>query len=736
MIYNIDDVNIVDIIANIPILKRGRGNPVTTRTAWNYKNVICAFDIETSKIKTGSHRGAGGKKIDEHIAAMYIWQFQIGIDYTIIGRTWQQFNDMISDICGALSSDERLLIYVHNLSYEFQFLRDKKILGTYISDRSVFCVKPRTVLKFMCCNDKLEWRCAYLHSNMSLDEFTHKMGVQHQKLSGEEFDYSKYRDADTVLTDREMEYCVNDVIGLVEALYKELNVDDDTLYTIPLTSTGYVRRDVKKALRSMPHMYIAKQLPTFDEYMMLREAFRGGNVHASRYYSGVRINGQIRSMDIASSYPNVQINCKFPISQFYDVDESKKNIDGVLSMIKHHKAVLMRVALWDLHLINEFYPVPYLSRDKCRNILDAEYDNGRILQAAYLETTITDIDLKIIMSMYECSVEVLDCKFANYGYLPDPMRDVIRDYYVRKTKLKNVKGEEVYYTKSKNKLNSVYGMTATQVLKISDCYYNGEYAPGIWDTDETGADKFLPLTDTNWNELYHMAYDKAKPILPYQWGVWTTAAARMSLQEGIDYVGWDRFVYCDTDSVYYIGDIDLNGLNKSRIQQSIKNNACATDIKGVTHYMGVFEQDSKTYKSFLTYGAKKYAYIDEHDELHITIAGVSKESGAAELNKHADRINSRNTGKHVDGLDIMKPDFVFTDAGGTESVYNDEPIDSYTFNGKTFYVPTNIVINESTYKIGLSNDYMSLLKRILDNNLTHLFFENSNNLPIDSLEHF
>ena len=63
-----------------------------------------------------------------------------------------------------------------------------------------------------------EFRCSYLHSNMSLEVFLEKMGVEDLKQSGEEFDYSKIRYPWTPLSDQEMKYIVNDVKGLVEAL--------------------------------------------------------------------------------------------------------------------------------------------------------------------------------------------------------------------------------------------------------------------------------------------------------------------------------------------------------------------------------------------------------------------------------------------------------------------------------------------------------------------------------------
>ena len=200
-----------------------RGNPHGRKKNKRYCNAVCAFDIETTTLP------------DLEQAIMYIWQFQLDETVTIIGRTWEEFLEFLRNVREAIRP-KVLCIYVHSLSFEFQFLK-----GIYAFQQDeVFAVEPRKILK---CTmyDTFEFRCSYLHSNMSLAAFTKKMGVPDAKLS--DFDYSKVRYPWTELTEDELHYCINDVRGLVQALKREMSMDHDTLYTIPLTSTGYVRRD-------------------------------------------------------------------------------------------------------------------------------------------------------------------------------------------------------------------------------------------------------------------------------------------------------------------------------------------------------------------------------------------------------------------------------------------------------------------------------------------------------------
>lgn len=594
---------------------------------------------------------------------MYIWQWHFDGIATVIGRTWQEFLDFAQTISREIAP-LKLVTYVHNLAFEFSYLKG---IHRFEPD-DVFSAQPRKPIT--CKMWQIEFRCSRFLTNMSLDEYTHKMGIEHAKLSG--FDYDKIRYPDTPLTDFELEYCIHDVQGLVEALKVDMQTTKDTLASIPLTSTGYVRRDAKKGM--MPLQYrqaVNRMLPDAETYRMELEAFRGGDTHANRYYTGYIVKN-VRSADRSSSYPDVEVNDKFPMSAFYDVIVDTR---GLMRLLEQGKAILVRVGIYGLTQANKYFGAPYLPRAKCRNILNAVYDNGRILSCDYLETTITDIDLQIILHDYKFNkLEVLNCKFAKYARLPAPLRELNKKLYNEKTSLKGVPGQEVYYMKQKNKLNSIYGMTAERPVKDT-----ARYNPD---------DGFYTIDPGDFDQMNHA-------WLNYAWGVWVTAWARYRLREGIWLAGED-FVYCDTDSVKYVGDIDFTAYNAERILHSKQNGAFATDPAGNIHYMGVYEDDG-FYNEFITWGAKKYAY-DINGKLAITVAGVGKKQGAIEL---------ANAG----GLKAFHPPFVFTAAGGLEAVYNDNivPVKYTAPNGKTYTITSNLTLRPSTYTLGLADDYMELL---------------------------
>ena len=92
-----------------PIVKNRKGNPAGKKR--HYIGITTAFDIETTLID------------DIEQSVMYIWQWQFGEDYTVIGRTWEEFLDLQKRVQNSIPADHWLVVYVHNLSYEFQFLK-------------------------------------------------------------------------------------------------------------------------------------------------------------------------------------------------------------------------------------------------------------------------------------------------------------------------------------------------------------------------------------------------------------------------------------------------------------------------------------------------------------------------------------------------------------------------------------------------------------------------------------
>lgn len=663
-------------------------------------NVVSAFDIETSRIDLPIENGY---KQNSH-SFMYIWQFQIE-DTTIIGRTWEDFFAMCTRIRDALKKYQEyikaptmpvMICWVHNLAYEWQFLQ-----GIYtFENEDVFFRDQR---KPIWCRmyDCIEMRCSYMQTNMSLAHLTKQMGVE-EKLSGDIFDYSKMRYPWTELNDYEKEYCVRDVRSLVRAMKLRMEKDGDTLQTLPLTSTGYVRRDCKEAIKPL-YYDIRDMKPDYAQYRLLRDAFRGGNTHANRKYVG-KILDNVASYDMTSCYPAQQLTKKFPMKRFKWLD-NKLDLERVMKFIGLGYAVVGRYRFEGLE-IKKNVPIPYLSlarthsydfinvpknkRDR-KELKNGGIDNGRILYAGICECALTEIDLEIVIKQYNFDkIYVLSAMVAQKDYLPEPYRKVIQKYYDLKTTLKGTRDpEEAYlYAKSKEKLNSVYGMSCQDPLHAKILYDDGDYT--VQDLNKIGTPEELKKA------LSGAAF-------PYQWGVYVTSYARQALQEAIDVIGFDRMVYCDTDSVKMIGTVNLSGINKRREQLAKRQGAAAVDRKGISHYMGVFEYEG-TYDQFITQGAKRYAYVID-GQMGVTVSGVSKE------------INPE-TGipiavEELKDLKNFKDGMIWHESAGSLSVYNDDDNFYYPVDAERGVMITpNIAILPNTYQMGFSKDYTALLQDV------------------------
>lgn len=645
-------------IKNCDIERRSVGNQGTTARRV-YKEMLTGFDIETTRIPA------------EDQSFMYVWQWYFEGVGVVIGRTWRELRLFIMQIEAVLDK-AMLVVLVHNLSYEFQFLR---AVHEWKTDE-VFAVKSRRVLKATM-NNKLEFRCTMLHSNMSLATWTAKMGVEHGKLSGEDFNYDIMRYPDTLLSETEVVYITNDVVGMVEAYRAEMERDSDNLYKIPLTSTGYVRADSKRAMRNSGKV-VKTILPDYDIYKILRKAFRGGNTHANRYYSGLILEN-VKSADRSSSYPDVICNCKFPMTRFRKIPSP--DIWKVEKMMKDRRALVFTILLHDVELSDPYNGFPYISVAKCAACVRSGNDNGRVLNADFIEMTVTDIDWRIIKKQYDFSdVQVTEAYWSHYGYLPRALIVNTIDYYTKKTSLKGVDGQQLLYDKSKNLLNGIYGMMAQDPVKQDIIYHEGT---GEFTEDDAPPESLL-------------AEFSKHAFLAYQWGVWITAWARLRLQEGIDLCGHEC-VYVDTDSCKYLGVVDWTAYNCKRIRASAQSGAYATDPHGKRHYMGVFE-DEDPYSKFKTLGAKKYVFEHADGKLQVTIAGVNKKKGGAELSRRG-------------GIEAFCEGFTFIEAGGTESVYNDStPYAERMLNGHKIEMSPNICIRPSTYTVSLTDEYRNLLE--------------------------
>lgn len=612
------------------------------------KDFIC-FDCETSH----------NHDLENPICWVYQWCFSYQ-NQIIYGRHIKDFIDClikIKDLC--TNEKQKHIVFIHNLSFDLQYMKDF-LIEKFGTDYEMIALENHKFITFSISN--FEFRCTYRLSNRSLDKWSRDLNTQHKKLVGT-VDYDIVRTTDTPLTKNDWRYQIYDVIVLKECVEKEMQLENDNICTLPLTSTGFVRRDIKKSFKAN----FSKNRKLFyelklnrEQYLTCKRAFMGGYTHANRFIVDKNIKGNIRHFDFDSHYPTQQITKKFPMSRFLKVGENL-SFEDIEKYNNEDYCYICNVFFSDIELKDKKITFPYLSTDKVKkgkiSKLDIYDDNGRIKKCnGQFIISLTNIDLEIIRQQYNFSqYDILDCFVANADYLPNYFTDVIKKYYFQKTDLKeklkvNYNEENALnLMKAKNKLNGIYGMSATDIVRQEiKMLPNGE-----WEKTELTNDFIVAKL---------LKYYKSKnSVQNFQWGLFTTAYARQELIFILsNIIGYENVLYCDTDSAFFITNNDIENrikkYNEECYKQSLKNDWYIETDKGKKYFHN-FTDENENITNFKTLHSKCYGYITDDNNLHCTIAGV--------------QAYAKNTTreKELGTLDELKQGKVFYKCGGTRSIY-------------------------------------------------------------------
>lgn len=608
-----------------------------------YYNVPCSFDIETTSFyrdETGCQysyeqlqklQADNEKKIKlEKVATMYVWQWGINGN-VIVGRTWNEFVEMMQTVVEVLGLNEkrRLVCYIHNLAYEFQFIRER------FQWSKVFSIDLRKPI-YATTNTFIDFRCSYLLSGYGLA----KLGSQLLKYKVEkktgDLDYQLIRHSNTTLTDAELGYCVNDV-RVVMAYIQEKIEEVKGITNLPLTKTGFVRKYCRgnclyirdeNGKRQQNYRYMdlmnELQISGLDEFNALQRAFAGGFTHANAQYTDTVLSA-VSSFDFTSSYPYVMVAEQFPMSRGVKVQVKSKQ---QFEMYLQKYCCVFDIELTEL-VASRTNDNP-ISVSKCFVKDGIVENNGRVVCANKVALTITNVDYEVYRQFYRWkSARIGNMYCYKRGYLPTEFVKSILGLYEKKTTLKGVKGMEVEYLNSKEMLNSCYGMSVTNPLR-DEFTYNG-----VWDMTQFDNEQLA--------ELLFKYNTSRNRFLYYPWGIFVTAYARRNLFTAILECG-DDYIYSDTDSVKILNATKHKDYFESynrevitKLQRACQYHKVSFDlckpktIKGVEKLLGVWDYEG-TYERFKTLGAKRYM-VQEKSALTVngvdynyslTVSGVNK----------------------------------------------------------------------------------------------------------------
>lgn len=688
-----------DVWVELNILKRGKVE---------YLNASCAFDTETTSFY----------EYGEKRAIVYVWIFGIN-GRVCLGRTWNEFEYVLNAVIFrfGLNLNRRLICFVHNLQYDFQFFR------RWFDFEKVFAMDNRKPL-YAIAKCGIEFRCSFLQSGYKLETVGKNLSKYKVKKKVGDLDYSLCRNSRTPLTEKEIGYCVNDVL-VVMAYIAETAEKDGGLLEMPLTKTGYVRKHCRaKCFESrLAYSRIMRELTLQpDEYLMLKRAFQGGFTHANPVKARY-VHHNVTSFDFNSSYPGVLIAEQFPMSrgEFVTIT-NEKDFDET---IKYYSCVF-DVIIEGLEP-RLFYD-NYISLYKCWLKEGTVVNNGRIAYADRIGTTITEVDYEIIKTFYKWkSFKIGKCVRYKRDYLPTKFVESILDLYAKKTELKGVAGKEEEYLVSKEMLNSCYGMCVTNIVKDEFIYDND------W-LDEPRKPEIEEAID---------AYNRNQNrFLSYVWGIYVTAYARRNLFTGIVEFG-DDYIYSDTDSIKAVNAQNhMEYINKyNNFQRSKLLRACKIhginpaliepeSIKG-KKLLGAWDNDGE-YRLFKTLGAKRYLVQykggKKDGKIEMTVAGLNKHVALPYMEKHNGKNANRKTIEHMQHannifgyINALRVFNAFDNnlyippgqTGKKTHSYIDEEIEGILTDYKGIPAPYHelsfIHLSESDYDLSMAGEYLEYI---------------------------
>lgn len=560
-----------------------------------------------------------------------------------------------------LSPERKILVYIHNASYDLSYLLPyiQKYIP-YKDDRKGLYQNEHKIISYS--QGCFEFRCTYLLSGVSLEKWSNDMNVEHKKQVGL-YDYSKKIFQDTELDQNELTYDMYDVYAMQESFEKQLEIHNDTITSVPLTSTGYARRLLREECEKDPSYrfdYFLDNRIDVDEYIYSINSYAGGYTHTNRHLKsqviykcrkeGKQLFGGIGHRDFRSMYPSVIMCYPLPWGKpdlYYDIREHDAyrkihghniNIDDILDLYPEYSTISC-IKFYGMRLKNKEISMPFMQKSK---IFEREEgtrlicDNGRLLsmdKGSFI-TYIDNHTLKIIRSQYNVKYKVIKVIRFRNKTLPEPIARVIDKLFAAKSNYKIIHNEyrDKYgefdkrtieagfeLMKSKKLLNSIYGCFAQNPLRdeidLDFDFRNeaGELEPlQVITKSSTREQKEKLLNDY---------YDRRSSFLHYPIGVFTTAIARSLLHEFITLIGYENTLYCDTDSIFYIKSDEIERKIEERNFEKQKKARFITNIKGDKIYYDVFEKEPDLI-AFKGLHSKCYGFVTERNELKLTVAGV------------------------------------------------------------------------------------------------------------------
>ena len=463
------------------------------------KHLIYCADFETTSLAQYEVEGC---------TRVYLWKLMgvddstdaLGIDI----KSFIDYTETLGDV----------VIYFHNLSFDGEFIlwfllengyeydeeikNDKTFRSIIDETGSIYSITIKHNVKAI-----TEFRCSYKLFPKSISDIGKLVGIE--KLN-ETHNYEEIKNYHSIeeLPEEEIKYITNDVRIMVE-LIKYLQ--EKGVKGITMSTSAY--KNWLKDKYTLCKNQMKKD--TNEEIVeIVRKSYRGGITKVNPKYAGIEFNDVI-SFDVNSLYPSVMYENPMPIGEgkiYKSVEEGRNDNRHLFIIVAFVQYAQVRTGMHAF--IGNTSGFSYARK--------YSYDDVLENKMVYLWLDEFNLFKLVYDGQYEI-LKVVGWKKANF---------VFNNYIDRWYKVKENARNDVERSLAKLMLNSLYGKFGMNDSRIT------KLPVGVGDTI------IYHTLDNNTTYYY-------KEIASY-----ITSKARCKLASFMNRCG-DNFLYCDTDSVYYIG---------------------------------------------------------------------------------------------------------------------------------------------------------------------------------------
>lgn len=435
------------------------------------------------------------------------------------GKTIDEF---ITKCISITDKEKQIKVYFHNLKFDGEFILyylfkhgykhvtekkeiEENTFTTLISDKNQFYNITLYLKKRGRVWQKIEFIDSLKLIPLKVSQIGKAFGLPIEK---DTMDYDAFRYLGYEPTKEELHYLKLDCNIVAQALYIMFR-DGHTKMTIGSNALNYFKKEIGKKK-------FERLFPSIDYDKLIRPAYKGGYVYVNEMWQGKIINKPGMVFDVNSLYPWAMRYKPLPYGQAVVFEgEYVEDKNFPLYIINFNCSFKLKKN-----------KVPTVQKKGSIYYLGTEYlktSNSEL--GNIINLSMTNIDFELFLKHYDVhNLEFIGgYKFkAKYGIF-----DEYIDYWINQKITADAEGNEGMRTLAKLFLNNLYGKFATNpICKPKLPYLENDIVHYNLGNEEERESAYLPM------------------------GAFITAWARWKTISTIDKIPFEKFYYCDTDSIH------------------------------------------------------------------------------------------------------------------------------------------------------------------------------------------